>query len=158
MARQFCGEDLALGEQAPRLTCLPARLALICLLSLEIPPSPLQHPSGCGCTGTAPTGKGIKGQRAGRVGEDINKDQKKSPSSEIKLWEMNDILCAHVYPNPPTDIAWEGWICPTGMTEATPHHFRVSHDVSQQWDQPGMLQLTCLTSREVQTHGHLASY
>ena len=158
MARQFCREDLALGERAPRLTCLPARLVLICLLSLEILPSPLQHPSGCGHTGTAATGKGTKGQRAGGAGGDISKDQKKSPSSEMKLREMNVILCACAYPNPPTDVAWEEWICPTGMSKATPHHFLVSHGVSQWRDQPGMLQLTCLTSREAQTRGHLASY
>lgn len=71
---------------------------------------------------------------------------------------MDVILCAHAYPNPPMDIAQEEWICPTGTTTATPHQFWVSHDVLQQQDHLGTLQLTCLTSREAQTHGHLASY
>lgn len=97
-------------------------------------------------------------KRTQRAGENISKDQKKSSSSEMKLWETDVILCACVYPNPPMDVAWEEWICPTGVTEATPHHFWVSHDVSGQRDQLGTLRLTCLTSREAQTPGHLASY
>lgn len=71
---------------------------------------------------------------------------------------MDVILCAHACPKPPMDIAQEEWICPRGTATAPPHRFWVSRDVSQQQDQLGTLQLTCLTSGEAQTRGHLASY
>lgn len=53
-ARQFWGEDRALEERAPCLTCL---LVLICLLSLVILLAPLHHPSSCGRAGAASAGR-----------------------------------------------------------------------------------------------------
>lgn len=108
-------------------------------------------PDYMGGTGMAPTRKGT-----GRAGEDITKDQKESSSLEIKLWERDVILC---HPQHPHGHCLGGVdICPVGMTNAPPHHFWVSRSVLQWWDQPGTLWLTCLTSREAQTRGHLASY
>lgn len=84
---------------------------LLCLLSLEILLSPLQHPSGSIAPSRLPPGwtESLRGR-----GRDEEGPKEKSQSS-MKRWGMDVTLCGCSHPNPPMGFAREERIYPTGM-------------------------------------------